>query len=169
MQIIKATENDLPQLVQLVNSAYRGESSKQGWTTEAALLGGVRTTESNLLKEMNEPGVSILKLENEQQELLACVFLQVLESKLYLGMLTVRPDLQNKGLGKILLQHAEQFANSLKLPVIEMTVISERTELIDWYKRHGYTPTGKTKPFVEGVHIGNPVKPIEFLVLTKMV
>lgn len=169
MQILKATEADIPQLVSLVNSAYRGETSKQGWTTEANLLGGERTNENALSSEMNQPGVTILKAVNENEELLACVFLQNQQASLYLGMLTVSPALQNKGLGKLLLNKAELIAKEQNCHSVIMTVISVRAELIAWYERHGYVRTGKTKPFVEGEHIGNPKKPLEFLVLEKRI
>ncbi|HMO32193.1 MAG TPA: GNAT family N-acetyltransferase [Lacibacter sp.] len=166
--ISPAVAADIPALVTLVNSAYRGETSRQGWTTEADLLEGTRTDAEHLLEEMQAPGVTLLKLEDEKGQLSACVYLQVQNNhELYLGMLTVAPHLQNKGLGKLLLQEAEQRARSNGLSAIVMTVITDRAELIAWYRRHGYEPTGTTKPFVEGVHIGAPRKPLQFLELKK--
>lgn len=169
MEIRIATEADIPQLVSLVNSAYRGDSSKVGWTTEADILGGIRTDELTLLEEMRQPGVTILKGTNEEGMIQACVFLQQNHKSIYLGMLTVSPVLQNKGIGKLLLQEAEQFAKENGCDTIHMTVISLRKELIAWYERHGYRDTGERKPFVEGVHIGNPVQPLEFIVMKKSI
>jgi ribosomal protein S18 acetylase RimI-like enzyme len=169
MQILQATEKDIPELVQLINSAYRGKTSKQGWTTEAELLGGIRTSDELLLADMKLPGVNFLKVINDQQQLMACVFLQTQEDALYLGMLTVSPRLQNNGIGKLLLQEAERFATAKSLRSIKMTVISARTELLAWYEKHGYKRTGVSKPFVEGVHVGKPVQPLVFLELEKII
>ena len=99
-----ATEKDIPELNSLINSAYRGDSSKQGWTTEADLLGGIRTDEKALKEMMQQKNSFILKYE-EENKILACVYLKKENNKLYLGMLTVSPQLQNKGIGKILLKH----------------------------------------------------------------
>lgn len=169
MEIKIATEADIPQLVSLVNSAYRGDSSKVGWTTEADILGGIRTDEPTLQEEMRQPGVTILKGTNEEGIIQSCVFLQQHEQSIYLGMLTVSPVLQNKGIGKLLLQEAEAFAKKKGCKSIDMTVISIRKELIAWYERHGYRDTGERKPFVEGVHIGDPMQPLEFIVMKKTV
>ena len=143
-----ATEKDIPELNVLINSAYRGDSSKQGWTTEADLLGGIRTDEEALKEMMQQKNSFILKYSTENK-ILGCVFLKEEENKLYLGMLTVSPQLQNKGIGKILLAASEDEARKRNCTAIFMTVISQRTELINWYKKHGYADTGEKKPFPE--------------------
>jgi len=92
------------------------------------------------------------------------------EQQLYLGMLTVSPELQNSGVGKKLLQQAEIHASALGLPKIVMTVISVREELIAWYKRNGYLDTGAREPFpASDVHIPITEVPLEFIVLEKRV
>jgi ribosomal protein S18 acetylase RimI-like enzyme len=92
------------------------------------------------------------------------------EQQLYLGMLTVSPELQNSGIGKKLLQQAEVHAQALGLPTIIMTVIAIRTELIDWYKRHGYADTGAREAFPESdIHISIVEQPLEFMVLEKKI
>src|ERR1700759_310499 len=100
--VTPANEKDIPALNILVNSAYRGEQSKQGWTTEADLLDGIRTDEKSLRELMLQPGSAILKYE-EENKILGCVHLKQEGNKIYLGMLTVSPQLQGKGIGKILL------------------------------------------------------------------
>src|SRR5262245_39736744 len=110
LMISTATSADLPELVALVNSAYRGESSKRGWTTEADLLGGVRTDETSMLKLITDPGGVMLQCRNDNNELLGCVNLQRQQEQLYLGMLTVSPDLQGGGIGKALLKASEDYA-----------------------------------------------------------
>ncbi len=167
MLIVPVTHADLPDLVKLVNSAYRGDSSRAGWTTEADILTGIRTDIATLQQEFELPGVHMLKAVNEAGAIVACVYLQQTDQKLYLGMLTVSPELQNKGVGKQLLQRAEQVAKERNCSHISMTVISVRKELIAWYERHGYQATGERKPFVVGEHIGNPLQPLEFIVLEK--
>jgi len=162
-----ATEKDIPALNVLINSAYRGDSSKQGWTTEADLLGGIRTDEESLKEMMQNANASILKYE-EENKILACVYLKKEGNKLYLGMLTVSPQLQNKGIGKILLKASEDEARKRNCVAIFMTVISQRPELINWYKKHGYIDTGEKKPFPENdPRFGIPKTKLEFIVMEK--
>ena len=165
--IKKATQEDVSQLNTLINSAYRGESSKKGWTTEANILDGLRTTEEELSETIWNPKNTILKFTVNNQ-IIGCVLLVKKEQELYLGMLTVSPELQNSGVGKKLLQQAEIHASELKLPKIIMTVISIRNELIAWYKRNGYIDTGAREPFpASDVYIPITKEPLEFIVLEK--
>lgn len=162
-----ATLADIPFLVPFVNAAYRGESSKAGWTTEADLLDGVRVTEDSL-KTILEEKETILYLGFAGTELLCCVQLVNKGEIYYLGMLTVKPDLQNAGLGKKLLAFCEDLAKREGKTAIEMTVISDRVELIAWYERKGYYKTGEKRPFPMGdIKFGLPKKELEFLVLQK--
>jgi ribosomal protein S18 acetylase RimI-like enzyme len=168
-EISPATAADLSRLSALVNSAYRGEGSKKGWTTEADLLGGQRTDEAGLQKMIDTPGAAILKYEDADHQLVGCVYLQVKPEGLYLGMLTVSPELQGAGIGKRLLSAAETFAKQADCPAIVMTVISVRSELIAWYERHGYQRTGETQPFPADPAFGLPKQPLEFIVLEKTI
>jgi N-acetylglutamate synthase-like GNAT family acetyltransferase len=167
MSIRTATSNDIPALDVLVNSAYRGDSSRQGWTTEADFLDGIRTDADSLQEMMQQPGTVILVLENENGVVEACVYLKKENDKMYLGMLTVSPVLQGKGTGKVLLRAAEQYAQEQGCIAVTMTVISIRHELIAWYERHGYHNTGETKPFPTDVKFGIPKQPLEFIVMEK--
>ena len=116
MPISIATKADIPALVSLLNSAYRGEESKKGWTTEADMISGDKRTDAPTLNNlMNTPDAIFLKSENENGELQGCVFLHKRESKLYLGMLAVSPILQAKGTGKELMKAAEIHAKEKKL------------------------------------------------------
>jgi ribosomal protein S18 acetylase RimI-like enzyme len=166
--ISKATLNDAATLVQLVNSAYRGENSKKGWTTEADLLDGQRTDEAAIIDLIKKPDAALLKYEAPGGALQACVYLEKQQEKLYLGMLTVAPHLQKSGLGKKLLQAAEAYSREQHCKTIIMTVISVRKELIQWYERQGYHLTGETKPFPhDDPRFGIPKQPLEFVVLKK--
>ncbi len=153
----------------LVNSAYRGDSSKKGWTTEADLLDGTRIDEEAVNELLRKPDTTIL-LCGEENELLGCVELRKDNQKLYLGMLSVKPTTQGKGIGKKLLMEAEIYAKGIDCTKIYMTVISVRKELIDWYVRHGYELTGEKKPFsVPDIRWGIPKHELEFVVLEKQI
>lgn len=170
MNISKATVADAAQLVDLLNSAYRGKVSKQGWTTEAHLIAGdVRTNEQTVIDVINQPGSVILKCTDEQNHIVGTVNLQKHSHKLYLGMFSVSPASQGGGIGKKLLNAAEAHAREVDCSIIYMTVISVRTELIDWYKRHGYVDTGKRKPFIEDDITGQHLQKLEFAVLEKTI
>lgn len=167
--ITKATAEDISNLNKLINSAYRGESSKKGWTTEANILEGLRTTEEELSETIQDPKNTILKF-TENNQIIGCVLLVEKEQQLYLGMLTVSPELQNSGIGKKLLQQAEIHSLELGLPKIVMNVISVRDELIAWYKRNGYQETGAREPFpASDVHIPISKEPLEFIILEKSI
>jgi N-acetylglutamate synthase-like GNAT family acetyltransferase len=170
MTFIQATYPDAAELVALVNSAYRGESSLQGWTTESHLLDGIRIDEPTMREYLQARDTVILKHVNDEGNIIACVYLQMFSNKkLYLGMLTVSPNLQAAGIGRRLLLEADIQAKEWGCKTIFMTVISTRTELIDWYKRRGYADTGKREPFHDTKRFGIPrnQEPIELMVLEK--
>ena len=163
-----ATYADITAITSLLNSAYRGENSKQGWTTEAHLIGGnIRTNEESLQQVMDSAGSVILKYLDTDQQIVGCVNLQQKNGKIYLGMFSVSPLLQGFGIGKQLLKAAEEYAVQLNVPAIFMQVISQRTELIDWYKRYGYQETGERIPFNEDGLTGKHLQPLEFMILEK--
>ena len=167
MPVTSATIEDIPAMVKLMNSAYRGEGSRRGWTTEADMVDGtLRTDETHLRELMSLPGVLLLISTNENNEIEGCVFLQKREGKLYLGMLSVSPALQTRGIGKQLMAAAEEHARNEKCPAVFMRVISIRDELIAWYERQGYKKTGEIQPF-EDSKFGIARRPIEFVVMQK--
>ena len=165
--ITPATPADIPALNQLINSAYRGDSSRKGWTTEADLLDGIRTDEAGLLAMLGNPNATILTYTSDNQ-LIGCVYLEKKGTDLYLGMLTVSPELQAAGIGRKLLEAAEDRARAQQCRAVTMTVIPQRTELIAWYQRRGYHPTGQTQPFPTGPQFGLPKEPLSFIVLEKV-
>jgi ribosomal protein S18 acetylase RimI-like enzyme len=167
--ILPATMNDIPQLIQLINSAYRGEEAKKGWTHEADLIdGSIRTDESSLQQLMKKPGAVILKYQ-QAEKVIGCVYLEKIETRLYLGMLSVSPEIQSQGIGKQLLNAADEHAKKNNCNVIEMTVISVRKELIAWYERNGYHKTSRREPFPSDGKFGNPREQLEFVYLEKHV
>lgn len=172
MPVFRATETDLLSVVALVNSAYRGDSSRQGWATEADALGGQRIDISMLRNDLaKQPEAHLLLLRDAPEApLLGCVWLEPDETDIwYLGMLTVRPDLQDRQLGRRLLADAEEVARGRGARRIRMTVLSIREALIGWYVRRGYAFTGDTKPFPYGnERFGIPLRDdLHFVLLEK--
>jgi ribosomal protein S18 acetylase RimI-like enzyme len=168
MSITPTTLTDVPELVTLINSAYRGETSKKGWTTEANLIDGQRIDVDSLTAQISDPEAVILKNTNNEGQITGCVYLQKRGDKLYLGMLTVSPALQTNGLGKQLLQAAEVYAQNIHISAIIMTVITTRTELINWYERRGYSKTGEVIPLVIPLQFGTVKQPLEMFWLEKV-
>nr|WP_295379812.1 GNAT family N-acetyltransferase [Pseudoxanthomonas sp.] len=145
-----ATAADIPALVSLVTSAYRGEVSKQGWTTEADLLDGQRIDPEGLLHDIERARSRILIAERDGQ-MLACAHVAVENDAGYFGMFSVRPDLQGGGVGKAMIAEAERVAREdWRQPAMRMSVIDVRDELIAFYERRGYARTGIKKPFPYG-------------------
>jgi len=166
--ISHATVQDVPRIVELLNSAYRGERSAKGWTTEAHLIAGdVRTDVANVKEVMQRPGSVFLVYKDDAGLILGCVNLQQHERGIYLGMFSVEPEQQGGGIGKKLLMASEDHARKVGSPSIYMYVISVRDELIHWYKRYGYRETGERVPFPEDGLSGRHLRPLEFMILEK--
>ena len=164
-----ATLADVDDVVRLVESAYRGETSKAGWTTEADLLAGQRTDADAVRAIIESPSGRIL-LALDRTGLLGCCQLEQRGAVAYFGMFAVRPGLQGDGIGKRLLAEAERIArDEWGARTMEMTVIGQRLELIAWYARRGYRLTGETRPFPYGdERFGLPLRDdLHFVVLAK--
>ncbi len=174
MHLFPAAPSDLPAIADLVNSAYRGDSSRQGWTTEADYLGGQRTDAQTLTHDLAaNPKAMLLTLRDEAAgPLLGCAWLEpATDGAWYLGMLTVRPDLQDRKLGRTMLEAAENHAKELGASRITMTVVQVRDTLIAWYERRGYVSTGETRPFpYDDQRFGEPMRDdLAFIVLEKAI
>ena len=166
MSISCAIPADIPALTRLVNSAYRGEG---GWTHESHLLSGPRTNDGGIDELMRDRQSMILKYTDEQEVPVGCVYLQKQGNKLYLGLLSVSPERQGKGIGQDLLDSAVAYAREVGCTSIRITVISVRHELIEWYERHGYKRTGEIEPFHAGEKFGLQKQPLELVVLERPV
>jgi GNAT superfamily N-acetyltransferase len=167
--------SDCESLNLLVNSGFRGESSCQGWTTEDALVGGQRIDVQMLADMINDnTSVILVFFHPIKKMLIGCVYLKHKSAikTAYLGILTVRPDLQTQGYGKFIMSVAENYVvNNWNVEYIEMTVIIHRTELIAYYNRRGYSNTGRREPFpIHDIRCGIPKRTdLEFCVLQKSV
>ena len=142
-----ADAGDVPALVALVTSAYRGESSRAGWTTEADLLDGNRIDPDVLRGDIEREHSRVL-LASRDGVLLGCAHVAIENGAGYFGMFAVAPLLQAGGIGKAILAEAERVVrDEWQLPMMRMTVIDLREDLIAWYERRGYRRTGIKKPF----------------------
>ncbi|GHB54090.1 N-acetyltransferase [Streptomyces cirratus] len=145
-----AVETDVPELVVLVESAYRGDASRAGWTTEADYLDGQRTDPEGVRQIIEAPDGVLLVVERAG-ELVACCQLEHRGDHAYFGMFAVRPGLQGGGLGKEVLAEAERRARERwGAKEMRMTVVNVREELIAYYERRGYRRTGELSPFPYG-------------------
>lgn len=141
---------DIGTVIALVTSAYRGDASRAGWTTEADFLDGNRVDPDLLRGDLERPRSRVL-LAERTDGLIACAHVAVEDGAGYFGMFSVRPDLQGAGIGKVVLREAERIVrDDWQLPCMRMTVIDMRAELIAFYVRRGYRRTGITKPFPYG-------------------
>lgn len=185
-----ATLADVPAVVELVESAYRGERSRAGWTTEADLLGGQRTDPEEVQALVKDPTATLrLALGPHDASswspstsvgsmtgagappggLLGCVLVRSEGEHAHVGMFAVRPTQQSRGLGSALLAEAERIARERRALRVRMTVIEQRSELLAWYTRRGYRSTGQTEPFPYGnPRFGLPKRDdLRFVVLEK--
>ncbi|HTV85679.1 MAG TPA: GNAT family N-acetyltransferase [Dyella sp.] len=150
---------DVPAIVALVESAYRGASGRRGWTTESDLLDGRRTDEE-LVSQLFVAPDSVILLASVDRVLRACCHIQRQGDVAYFGLFAVDPPWQRGGLGKRLLAEAERVAGEVwRCAAMHMTVIDVRAELIAWYERRGYRRTGQYKPFPYGdERVGVPLR-----------
>ena len=145
-----ATDADVDTLVALVESAYRGDASRAGWTTEADILEGQRTDPEGVLAVIKSPDGRLLTVERDGQ-VVACCQLEHRGTYAYFGMFAVSPTLQGGGLGKVIIAEAERIARETwGVTEMHMTVISVRDDLVAWYERRGYRRTGEMTPFPYG-------------------
>jgi ribosomal protein S18 acetylase RimI-like enzyme len=145
-----ATDADVDELVALIESAYRGDDSRAGWTTEADILEGQRTDPEGVLAVIKSPDSRLLTVERDGR-IVACCQLEHRGENAYFGMFAVSPLLQGSGLGKLIIAEAERQAREAwGVKQMQMTVISVRDDLIAWYERRGYRRTGRMTPFPYG-------------------
>lgn len=171
LEIKIASPTDSETLAAFINTAYRGEAAKRGWTTEADLIDGQRT-DANLVRREMAKTDSVFLLFLLKEEWVSSVFLQRQKECAYLGMFTVSPNLQASGIGRAALNLIENWVQEKwAAKKIEMNVINSRQELIAWYERRGYHDSGRRKPFpVNEPGVGLPkvaLHKLEFLVMEK--
>jgi ribosomal protein S18 acetylase RimI-like enzyme len=163
-----ATVADIPDLHALIQSAYRGEASRAGWTTEADLLDGQRTDPEDLASILTDPAQALLTAWRGET-LLGCILIADRGGETgYFGMLSVSPTLQGGGLGRRLIEAAHAaLADRFGTRRVRIQVFPQRETLIAWYLRLGYAPTGETVPFPYGdPRFGLPLRDdLQFIVM----
>lgn len=164
LQFRRATAEDVHAIVALIESAYRGDASRAGWTTEADFLEGQRTDVGEIGGLVARADAHFVLVEEDEQLLACCLVEQQPDGDVldgYFGMFSVRPEMQCTGLGGALLAEAERIAREQwHCRAMRMSVIDVRGELIAWYERRGYRRTGQHKPFPYGdKRFGIPKRP----------
>ena len=173
----QADANDVSALEQLLNLCYRQD---EGWTNEADLVGGIRTTADELAGVIANPKHYVFVYPQtdtgerggkEIGELLGCIAVDIKvetgsdkkshSNKAYIGMFAVHPKLQGAGIGNVILQAAETFAErhlkSNNQPTrLTMSILSHRPELLAYYQRRGYQLNGNSMPFPVDGNNGEP-------------
>lgn len=157
----RASENDIPQLLELIETCYRGDIARKGWTCELDLVGGNRTSEQFLIEEITAPGGSYLKYTDEQGKIAGCVYIKLntQERCAFVSCLCVHPTLQSQGIGKKLLKASEDIARQAQCLKLCMKVLTVRKKLIAWYEKLGFKDVGEVFPFPVGC--GTPKIPLE--------
>jgi GNAT superfamily N-acetyltransferase len=172
MFLYRSVEADYSQIIDLVNLSFRGVGSSASWNSEGDFIEGERLTESLLREDLAAKPYALLLTyrEDPKGELLGTVWLEPKNDGVwYLGLLTVRPDLQNRQMGRALLAAAEGFAKQRGACRIRMSVVNARNTLIAWYERRGYLLTGETQSFpYDDQRFGRPLRDdLHFVLLEK--
>lgn len=164
-----AESGDAEEVVSLVRSAYRGERSRAGWTSEADLVEGDRIDVEQVRAMIADPG-SLLLLATDDEGVMACA--QAVDrgqGLSYFGTFAVRPQLQGGGVGRRVIAEAERRARDiLSATAMEMTVLVQQAALISWYERLGFHRTGEIRPFPIDERFARPLREgLAFAVLRK--
>lgn len=164
MKVSRAILSDLPNICLLANKAYRGDEARKGWTFETDFIDGDKRTDENDLFFLfsNEKAIFLIA-KNEDEVMTGSVFLEAKNENLYMGMLSVEPVLQGRGIGKLLISHAIQYGQAIGLEKIQIQVIHRRTELILWYEKLGFDISDKILPFDIPSAFGKPRVPVHFI------
>ena len=175
VQLRVATQRDVENLVTLLNRCYR---SDEGWTNEAALIGGIRTTHEEMTALIDNPNVYLFVFENphDSDDLLGCISVDFSpinhQPAAYIGTFAVHPALQGRGIGDTMLSAVETFAirhahaknvTHLPLTYLSMSILSHRPELLSYYQRRGYLLTGEKMAFPRDGNNGDPKRDDVFL------
>jgi ribosomal protein S18 acetylase RimI-like enzyme len=175
MVLRKAVEADYDEVIDLANLAYRGrEGAVASWNIEKGIVGGQRLDHS-LLREglaAKPDGALLVYRDDLGGPLLGTVWLHPESDGAWsMGLLTVRPELQNQHRGSKLLAAAEEYARDRGAKRMRIGVLHVRETLIAWYERRGYRATGKTEPFPsDDPRVGTPLQEnLHFLIMEKQI
>jgi len=169
MNVRVAVVADASRLVGLIRSAYRGEASREGWTSEADLVAGDRIDEPGVLALITAPGSVMLVLDDAVGLVACCQLEDRNDGVTYFGTFAVDPGAQGGGLGRRMMDEAEQWArNGFDAHTLEMTVLAQQEALIAYYERRGFVRTGEIRPFPSDPVFARPLRDdLTFVVLRK--
>ncbi|MCY6410917.1 GNAT family N-acetyltransferase [Acinetobacter sp. VNH17] len=168
LNIRKVENDDLEQLVELINAAYRRQSGRS-WTTEQAFVAGDRINKTQLINQLGQINFELFIGEAQSKQLVACIGLSYQQDSVEIGTFAIDPSIQNSGFGKEILAYAEQFVmqNHPSITHFLMYVLDVRTELMAYYQRRGYQLTGKTEAYPVAANVGQPLVPIQLVEMRK--
>jgi len=161
LNIRNANIDDVAQLVELINLAYRAQSDRS-WTTEKAFVDGTRITNEQLSEDLNRSNFKLFVGENEQGLLVACIGLSLDHNSVEIGTFAIDSSVQNLGYGKQMLNYVEAY-------VAQSCFLDVRSELIAYYQRRGYQITGHTEPYPVNANVGQPLVPIQLIEMKKTI
>lgn len=152
-----ARKSDADAIAELVNAAYRPEAGTEGWTHEAHLVAGKRTQIGHITQLLARPD-SVILVGLKDLQIVTCAHVEKEAASCRIGMLAVNPQRQGLGLGKQMLAHAEKYAHSVfNSEKFILQVLSARSELIAYYQRRGYLPTGEVHVYPHTHEAGTPI------------
>jgi N-acetylglutamate synthase-like GNAT family acetyltransferase len=131
VSVRRATSSDLPAIAALVNRAYKVESF---------FVDGDRTTAAELAQLMH--GGTFLVLEHNAGGLAAAIYVEAHQDAAYIGLLSVSPDMQGRGLGKRLVRIAEALGEAMGCQSAGLKIVNLREDLGRWYRSLGYAEVG---------------------------
>ena len=175
MVLRKAVPSDYAEVIDLANLAYRGrEGAVPSWNVEKGIVGGQRLDDSVLKEELaaKPDGALLVYRDEENGPLLGTAWLNPESDSVWsMGLLTVRPELQNQQLGRRLLAAAESYASDRGAKRMRIGVVHVRDTLIAWYERRGYRATGETEPYpTDDLRFGTPLREnLHFLIMEKAI
>ena len=169
LNIRNAKIDDVAQLVELINVAYRAQS--ESWTTEKAFIDGTRITNKQLSEDLSRSNFKLFVGENEQGLLVACIGLSFDHNSVEIGTFAIDPTIQNLGYGREMLNYVEAYVaqSCSEVRDLIMYVLDVRSELIAYYQRRGYQITGHTEPYPVNANVGQPLVPIQLIEMKKTI
>ncbi|CEJ55068.1 hypothetical protein PMG11_01345 [Penicillium brasilianum] len=144
-----ATQDDILDLKQLIESAFRAEDCREGWVGNSQLAAQFSIEAKNIASIIDNPESLFLMAGDTSGTLLGTIGVSKRgPDSARLFMLAVDPDCHRGGLGKRILTYAEGYCQrEWGSKVLGLDALSNRENLISWYMRRGFRKTGETTPF----------------------
>jgi ribosomal protein S18 acetylase RimI-like enzyme len=129
-----ATSKDIPELVRVINLAYR---------IEDFFIDGDRTNAADVQSRMEAPDACFIVVDSDSpEELAGAVMVDVHDRRGHFAVLSVDPAFQGRGLARILIDAVEKHCRDAGCNALDIEVVNLRLELPAFYTKFGFTPTG---------------------------